>query len=226
MTNKLNWLISAVIAAVVAFGVVSLFGSPAKRAGGTTINNLATWAPSFGVSNSNGVEADIGFWDAAGAASNFLGSLAFSSNVTTAGIGFQGSAGTCGSATSTMFSIVNPTSATSTVEIDMMTLTGQATSTTFSIGTTTKSSGLALTDISPTLVNAALVATGTQATLISGFTTNLGNGQISSGTGSVDKIVVGPNERVAGYATSTYGGVGALNYTPAVSCTYKLLWNF
>lgn len=123
----------------------------------------------------------------------------------------------CNTASSTMFSVANPFNATSTASIFMIG-TGNATSTTFSVGTTTaaKSSGLALTDISASLVSGALVGTSSpQFTLISGITAPLGSGQISAGAGTINEIVVGPTSRVSGFATSTYGNAGAVGYTPS-----------
>lgn len=133
------------------------------------------------------------------------------------------SIGSCASATSTAFDIVNPFNATATAQVVSVVTASQATSTTFYIGTTTLASGLASTNISPSLANAALVATGTQSYMASGATSDLGSGQISSGVNTVSKIVVGPTENVAMYATSTYGNAGALNYTPT-SCSYKIRW--
>lgn len=131
--------------------------------------------------------------------------------------------GTCATGTSTPFDLANPFSATSTVTIESLDVVGQATTTSLSIGTTTKSSGLASTDLSPTLANAASIATGTEAFIISGVTAGLGSGQVSSGTGSQAKIVLGPNERIGAFATSTATGAGAANYSPALtSCTYKI----
>lgn len=135
----------------------------------------------------------------------------------------KASIGSCNTASSTAFVVTNPFAATSTAQVVDLVLGQQATSTTLYIGTTTKSSGLASTDISASLANAALQATSSQAFLISGVTAPLGSGQISSGSGSISRIVVGPSESIAMYATSTYGGGGAQNYTPS-TCSYKLRW--
>lgn len=132
----------------------------------------------------------------------------------------------CAAATSTSFVVANPFAATSTVAIELGIVSGQATSTTFSIGTTTKASGLALSDISPTLAAGVIAATTTQIAFRSGQTTQLGTGQVTSGAGSIGRIVVGPSESVAMFATSTFSGIGALNYTPGLSaCSFKLFWN-
>lgn len=137
----------------------------------------------------------------------------------------QVTSGSCASGTSTLFAIANPfTSGTSTASIEMLTGTGQATSTTFSVGTTTKSTGLALTDISPTLVNGGVAATTTNFSMLSGQSTNLGTGQVSSGSNTLSKIVVGPSELIGAFGTSTATGAGAANYTPGITCTYKVKW--
>ena len=216
--------VSAVVAALVVILAGYLHISSSNLAGGTTIGGLDTYAPSTGVSHSNGIESDTGFWDAAGAASSFLGSLAFGSTSSVPGYTYNGYANTCNTASSTEFDIVNPEAATSTVKV-WVSFSPEATSTTLYIGTTTKASGLASSDISPTLANAAVVATATSPVLKSGATTNLGNGQISSGSGTLAEIVVGPKERIGMYATSTYGNAGAINYTQP-GCTYKLLFNY
>lgn len=125
----------------------------------------------------------------------------------------------CNTATSTIFVIPNPANATTTASIQIFTGTGNATSTTFSVGTTTKSSGLALSDISGSLINAGLVATSTRFTFVSGITTPLGSGQSTSGSGTITKVVVGPSEKIGAFGTSTYTGVEATNYTPSfTSC--------
>ncbi len=137
------------------------------------------------------------------------------------------SVGTCASsATSTEFSIQNPFgAATSTATVESISGIGQATSTNFLVGTSTASSvNYLTTNISPTLVNAT-IATGTpQFYISSGLTTGLAAN--SPGTNSVRTIVVGPSLYLLGFATSTYGNAGALNYKlPALtSCTYKITW--
>lgn len=143
--------------------------------------------------------------------------------------------GSCALGTSTMFDVANPFNgnsanfpiATSTAKLSIMYVqsTGQATSTTFSVGTTTLASGVpSAATLGGSLVNAGLVATGTQATFTSGMSTFLGSGQISAGT-SVGTVIVAPGERVAGYATSTYGTSGAINYVPGIPCTYEIQWD-
>ena len=136
--------------------------------------------------------------------------------------------GTCAAATSTWFDNANPFAATSTAMLTMW-LPGNATSTTMYVGTTTASSGITAASqlgYSGTLVAGAVEATSSgQSYLISGQNSLLGTGQISAGTTVTKTILVGPTENVAAYATSTYGGIGALNYTQNPCTTWMLRWD-
>lgn len=151
------------------------------------------------------------------------GVMGMGASATQSGYQQTATVGTCNTASSTAFDIANPFAATSTATVERIDFGVQATSTTASVGTTTKSSGLASSDVSTALVSSALVATGTAPIVISGQSTGLGLNQISAGAGTVAKIVVGPSQRLAMYATSTYSNAGAINYTPS-SCTYKVRW--
>lgn len=157
---------------------------------------------------------------------NLSGAFAFGGVDPSSDLQQQVSLGTCNTgayaASSTQFAVQNPFNATSTVAVETLYGTGQATTTSFSIGTSTRATGIAST-IGKTLASAAKVATSTQFYLISGQTTLLGSGQISSGT-TVSKIVVGPTQYVAMYATSTATGAGSKRYTAGLTCTYKLRW--
>lgn len=160
---------------------------------------------------------------------NLTGAFSFGSGDPSVSYQQQESVGTCNAgafvASSTQFVVSNPFAATSTATIDTLIGAGQATSTTFSVGTTTLSTGLALANVSPSLVNNALVSTTSVSFYVNpGQTSALGTGQVTAGT-SVNKIVVGPTENIAMFATSTYTGVGALNYTPGITCTYKIRWS-
>lgn len=160
---------------------------------------------------------------------NLSGAFSFGTNNPSTAEQQQLSIATCNSgsyvASSTQFVVSNPFAATSTATIASFVLTGQATSTQFSVGTTTKSVGLALADVSASLTNGAVVATTSVSTwVIPGqTTTGLGTGQVSAG-GSVSKIIVGPSENIAMFATSSAPGLG-LNYTPGIGCTAKIVWN-
>ena len=133
--------------------------------------------------------------------------------------------GTCNSgqfaASSTIFGVLNPWNATSTVSLDFVSGLGQSTSTQISVGTTTQATGLALANLSVDFVNAATIATTTQFAVIGGQTGGLGTSQISAGT-SFAKAIVGQSEYVSAFATSTYGNAGAINYTPGLNCTYGI----
>jgi len=146
----------------------------------------------------------------------------------------QVSIGTCATASSTIFDIANPFSATSTAQLVNFAGVGNATSTTFNVGTTTLPSGVIATTAGigtgGSLVNNATIATTTanaqtQFYLSSGISTFLGSGQVSAGTSAI-RIVVGPSEYVAGYATTSLSGPSTgLSYTGGyASCTYKIKW--
>jgi hypothetical protein len=128
--------------------------------------------------------------------------------------------GTCASGTSTPFAMVNPWSATSTASI-VMTITGQATSTDIEVGTTTRQTGLTAALVSNRLIDDIMVATSTQTAVASGVDAG---GYQSAGTLSAPLIVVKSGEYVGAYSTSTYGDVGALNYTPGLTCNYSIEW--
>lgn len=134
--------------------------------------------------------------------------------------------GACASATTTLFAVTNPFAATSTASLMILGATGQATSTTFSVGTTSlpATASFTLSNISPSLVNGAFVATTSQFSLVSGQTGQLGSGQISAGN-SVSRIIVGPGEVIGAFGTSTATGLGAKNYTGGISCQYDIKWD-
>lgn len=199
-------ILAAVVALVVVIGVFVFFPAKSALAGST----------GFGISHTNGLSVTSGVF--------YLGGDG-SSAYPTVGILNQSSIGTCATtATSTAFDVPNPTGATSTATVLIMTSQGQATSTALNVGTTTLASGLTSTSPGQSLMAGAVIATSSQATIVSGQSTMLGTGQVSAGAGTVKTIAVGPNESIGGYATSTYGGVGALNYTPGLACTYKIKW--
>lgn len=139
----------------------------------------------------------------------------------------QVTAGTCVTGTSTVFDIVNPFAATSTASLSMFHGQNLATTTSFSVGTTTLPSGVVAATISPTLVNAASLASSSQFDVQGGQTTALGAGQVSAGSATVAKIIVGPSERLAGYATSSIATQGSSRAAEIGlgSCTYKIKWD-
>lgn len=130
--------------------------------------------------------------------------------------------------TSTLAIVPNPFAATSTASLSFYGA-GQATSTSVWVGTTTVATtgSLALSDVSPSLASGAVIATTTQANFLSGGTAGLGTGQVTAGTGSTIRVIVGPSEKIGFYATSTYGTTGSVNYNPGLtSCQYKLKWTY
>lgn len=128
-------------------------------------------------------------------------------------------------ASSTLAATLNPFNATSTASITRFFGTGQATTSNLLIGTSTAATGLISTSVSPSLVNSTNgLATTTSVFIMSGGTSAIGTGQVTSGTGTVGKIVVGPSEYVSAFSTSTASTVGAANYVPGQSCYYTIEW--
>lgn len=131
--------------------------------------------------------------------------------------------GYCASATSTMFAVANPFNATSTATIYLEGYSN-ATTTTFYVGTSTVAVGLSSSSVSPTLINQQFASGTVATTIVSGLTVG-SYGQLTSGTGTFSRIMVGPSDYIAGYATSTYSGVEAKSYS-SPSCTYKIKWEY
>lgn len=144
-------------------------------------------------------------------------------------------AGTCATASSTLFSIKNPLNATSSVSVTITGI-GQASSSNLTIGTSSPllSSGYKQNDLSGSLVYnlGVAIATTSQFYIRSGQITGLGTGQAPAGTSTaavVSSILVGPTENLGAFSTSTYpiggGAVGGIgNYVPGQTCTYKADW--
>lgn len=134
--------------------------------------------------------------------------------------------GSCNTASSTLFAVANPFNATSTVTVQSVEITGQATTSSLLVGTSTKSTGLASTDVSATLVNSSNgIATSSLVFTSSGITVGPGTGYLSAGSNTFRTIVVGPSENLVAYSTTTATGAGAANYTPGFSsCSYKATW--
>ncbi len=155
----------------------------------------------------------------------------------TNGISQTPSIGSCvNAATTTEFAVANPFNATTTVEVDMINLGGNATTTNLQVGTSTSAGtfngGTGLwTGVSASLINTASttgsIATSTVYWGISGNTltqtvNGSGLGFLSAGANTVSKILVGPKEFVVGYATGTSATAGFNgNFS---TCAYKLKW--
>lgn len=131
----------------------------------------------------------------------------------------------CNTASSTLFAVAPPSSATSTVSLIVMNIGGNATTSNLLVGTSTKSTGLAASDVAPALVNSSNgVSSSTVVWTSSGSVTG-GGGFIASGTGTQLRIPVKPGEFVVGFSTSTATGGGAAQYSPGfTTCTYKILY--
>lgn len=200
-------IIIGVVVAVIVLGLVIVFSHTDSVAGATT--------PSTSTAGY--------FTESMGSPLLILGGAVTGPNIGSF-IQEAPSIGSCNTGTSTLFLVANPFSATSTVTVQTFSAQGNATTSTLLIGTTTKTTGQSVvsSDVSATMVNTT-IATGTQAFTSSGITVGPGTGYTSAGAGTFRTIVLGPNESVAAYATSTATGAGAANYSPAfTSCTYKL----
>lgn len=132
----------------------------------------------------------------------------------------------CNTASSTLFAIAPPEGATSTASLVLINIGGNATTSNLLVGTSTKSTGLAASDVSPSLINSTNgIATSTAVWGSSGNTIQAGNGFISAGSGSQIRVMVKPGEFVVGFSTTTATGGGAAGYTPGfTTCTYKILY--
>lgn len=116
--------------------------------------------------------------------------------------------GTFADATTTLATFQNPYSATSTVDLAMVKVTGVSTSTiSIHVGTSTTAYPSAVTAVSDTLIDGAVVSTSTKAYIVNGANAGPGTGHTSPGTGSMTRIVLGPNEYITFYASDN-GGLG------------------
>lgn len=154
------------------------------------------------------------------AAQLFIGGTTAASSV-----GATVSSGTCNAgsyaASSTQFAVQNPFGATSTATLFTVSGTGQSTSSSLLIGTSTQSTGI-LSTVSPTLVNVT-VATSAPFFVAGGVTVG-STGYLSSGANTFRTVVVGPTDYIVGFSTSTATGAGAAQYTPGITCAYKIEW--
>lgn len=217
MINKIKeWSGVIALVAVVLFLILNGSGKSPARLGGV-INNCGgtvTCYTDLGVTNGLYV-----------AAQSWLGG-----NTDATAVSTQTSVGTISgtnsgvsySASSTLFSAVNPYSATSTASITLYDVVGQATTSSLQVGTSTALQGLSSTSVSKSLVNAITIATTTHYDIVSGLTTNA---DASAGSNSTFRIVVAPNVAVSAFATTTAGGNQAANYIPGLSGTYKIVWS-
>ncbi len=156
--------------------------------------------------------------------------------------------GSCADATTTIISIVNPFSATSTVDRFIFESSGVATSTySLFVGTSTVTAlprNTLTFESGAGLVRGFNVATSTKAYFVSGRTTMGIDAYTAGGVftpASQDRIVVGPTQYLLALATSSvptvgdtgwytvtgyHGGImGAfMNASNTFTCTYKIHW--
>jgi len=200
MTSKAQW-VALVAVAIIAIGgyffpqTKAIFGNAATDIQNTVYSGLTT------------AQLFIGNGSVAGS------------------IGSTISTGSCNAgayaASSTLFAVANPFNATSTVTLQVISGTGQATTSSMLVGTSTASTGIATT-LGGTLANFS--AATTSPFWVSGGVTVGSAGYTSAGANTFRTIVVSPSEFVVAEATSTATAGGAAAYTPGVACTYKLEW--
>lgn len=108
------------------------------------------------------------------------------------------------SASSTMFSIKNPFSSTSTVTFAQLEVSGQSTTSLRLFVATSTTVGVLDAGINwGSLINNATLATSTMGIVTNGITaTNTDNGAISAGT-SQYSIILSPSQYLVGYATTS-----------------------
>lgn len=216
--------IGVLIAIVIAFGALftALSGSgsavPAKQDGpklGSSVNG-------GNVTDYSAVNVVTGYWQnsvqilgtlSTGFTELILGS---SSGVITQ----TATVGSCNSASSTLFAVLNPFSATSTATLVSLQAVGNATTSQLAVGTSTTSTGLG--SVSQSLVASTTVATSSAFFIASGIASGSGASYLTPATPLMRSIVVGPSQYVAGYAGASSQGT---QYTSGfTSCTYSIRW--
>lgn len=146
--------------------------------------------------------------------------------------------GTCNTGTTTLFAIQNPWSATSTVTYASIYGTNGATSTDILVSTSTLASPSSIATATSSLTSSlfgiynlaankyffsvAGVVVGDQAGYVQPISGTYPSTNLNSG-----RLVVGPNQYILGFATSTNpvgnGGTSATSVS-IPSCSYKLEW--
>jgi hypothetical protein len=200
MTSKLQWL-ALVAVAIIAFG--GWFFPQTRTAFGAAVTDIQ-----------NSVYSGISV------PQFFLGG-----NSTATSIGETVSTGSCNSgayaASSTLFAVANPFTSTSTATMQVISGTGQATTSVMLVGTSTTSTGITSTTVSPSFMNA-------QVATSAAFVTNPGIlsgslGYLSPGASTIRTVSIAPGDFIVGQATSTTSGMGT-NYSPGLTCAYKIRW--
>lgn len=146
-------------------------------------------------------------------------------NTDTPTIAQYASVGTCADATTTVVSVQNPFSATSTMRF--VALSGTDGTSTIKIFAGTSTTPSVTNQASKTVFNTANIATST------GFYTSVDSTAgtatfVSANNGGFTSIIVGPSEYILVSATSTTGSAAdqaAITQTGnTFSCTYEMLW--
>lgn len=136
-------------------------------------------------------------------------------------------------ATSTLFSIQNPTGATSTLVLATLYGRNGATTTDILVGTSTTpnpaGAAVATSSLVSNIIAMFSVTNGTAFNTTAGVTMGPGTGYRAPSSGtyptSQSRIVVGPSEWIVGFSTSTSptnnGALGATQLGLPLDCTYR-----
>lgn len=142
--------------------------------------------------------------------------------------------GACNTASSTLFAVLNPLAATTTVTLVSIVGTNAATSTDILIATSTTPApaGLAVSTstLSENIMGIFNIGVGKQFYSVAGalLGSNVGYNSPAGGTyKTTGMFVLGPNEYIIGFSTSTNpignGGLTTTTLGVPSSCTYKII---
>jgi len=197
---------SAIVAALICAGIFIAFSKGAMKVSGAVISPA-------GVTNLTDLQ--VAGTVSAGVAQCLGGpcnAANYSQEVTL--VACNGTAGT-----STLFAYQSPFGATSTAAFESLEGTGNATTTSLIVGTSSQAVGLTSSNVTPIFVNAS-VSTSSPFYFVPGYL-----GIQSSGSATAHVIVVGPNQYVAGEATTTAVGAGATSFgAPYTGCVGIIRW--
>lgn len=145
--------------------------------------------------------------------------------------------GNCSTASSTIFAVQNPFGATSTLMLASIYGTEGATTTDILVGTSTTPApaGLAVSTstVGKNIFGMFSVTASSKFFSVAGVTMGPGTGYVSPSGGTYPtsqvRIVVGPNEWIVGFSTSTApsngaGGLGVSQLGVPASCVYKFIF--
>ena len=142
--------------------------------------------------------------------------------------------GPCITSSSTIFAFQNPVAATSTLTLFNLWGTNGATSTDIVVATSTSQyvpATASVSNLGENILGMSTVGTSTQFYSVAGQSIGPGTGYNSASGASYKTnmyTVLGPNEWVVGFASSTYtssraGALGAGLYSIPTSCVYKAI---